>query len=166
MHGILPGCAPSNPTLVNHLFNPGGAALFNKLYPFSLGDRGNLSAPTRRKSELEQRNPGHLLSSPLMSIGASPSDIVNIAKLCYKIYDFCRTAPAELQSLSNRLDRMGRKLDRLSDILEKSGNGTCEQTPALEQHLLDARAHLEPLLSATNGATSAKGLTRLALKQD
>ena len=100
-----------------------------------------------------------------MSVGASPSDIVNIAKLCYKIYGFCRTAPAELQSLSNRLDKMGRKLDRLSDILDKSGIGTCEQKPALEQHLLDARAHLEPLLSATNGATSAKGLTRLALNQ-
>ena len=100
-----------------------------------------------------------------MSFGASPSDIVNIAKLCYKIYSFCRTAPAELQTLSDRLIKMGRKLDRLSEILDKSGIGTCEQAPALEQHLLDARAHLEPLLSATNGATSAKGLTRLALNQ-
>lgn len=60
---------------------------------------------------------------------------------------------------------MGRKLNRLSEILDKSGIGTCEQAPALEQHLLDARAHLEPLLSATNGAASAKGLTRLALNQ-
>ena len=100
-----------------------------------------------------------------MSFGGSPSDIVNIAKLCYKIYSFCRTAPAELQGLSNRLDQMGRKLDRLSAILDKSGIGTCEQVPALEHHLLDARAHLEPLLFASNGATSAKGLTRLALNQ-
>lgn len=100
-----------------------------------------------------------------MSFGASPSDIVNIAKLCYKIYSFCRTAPSELQSLSDRLIKMGQKLDRLSKILDKSGIGTCEQAPALEQHLLDARAHLEPLLSATNRATSAKGLTRLALNQ-
>ena len=100
-----------------------------------------------------------------MSFGGSPSDIVNIAKLCYKIYNFCRTAPAELRGLSNRLDKMGRKLDRLSAILDKSVIGTCEQAPELQQHLLDARAHLEPLLSATNGATSAKGLTRLALNQ-
>ena len=100
-----------------------------------------------------------------MSFGGSPSDIVNLAKLCYKIYNFCHTAPAQLQVLSDRLDKMGRKLDQLSAILDRSGIGTCEQAPALEQHLLDARAHLEPLLSATNGATPAKGLARLALNQ-
>ena len=100
-----------------------------------------------------------------MSFGGSPSDIVNIAKLCYKIYNFCHTAPAELQGLSNRLDKMGRKLNRIMAILDKSGIGPCEQAVALQQHLFDTRAHLEPLLSATNGATSAKGLTRLALNQ-
>lgn len=100
-----------------------------------------------------------------MSFGGSPSDIVNIAKLCYKIYNFCRAAPAELQGLSNRLDKIGRKLDRLRTVLDESGVGTCEQVSELKQHLLDARAHLEPLLSATNGATSASGLARLALNQ-
>ena len=104
-----------------------------------------------------------------MSFGWSPSDIVNIAKLCYEIYSFCRTAPAELQGLSNRLDKMGRKLDRLSTILDKSRLGVWEQVPALEQHLLDAKAHLEPLLSTINRAASApfraKGLARLALNQ-
>ena len=100
-----------------------------------------------------------------MSFGGSPSDIVNIAKLCYKIYNFCHTAPAELRDLSNRLDKMGRKLDRIMVILDESGIGSCEQAVALQQHLFEIRAHLEPLLSATNGATSAKGLTRLARNQ-
>ena len=102
-----------------------------------------------------------------MSFGWSPSDIVNIAKLCYEIYRFCSTEPAKLQDLSNRLDSIGRKLYRLRDILDKCGLETWRQAPALEQHLLDARAHLEPLLFATNGATSAraraKGLFRLGL---
>ena len=100
-----------------------------------------------------------------MSFGGSPSDIVIFTKLCYKIYSFCRTAPAELQGLSDRLEKMKQKLDRLSAVLDKSGIGSCEQIPTLKQHLLDARAHLEPLLSATNGATSARGLTRLARNQ-
>lgn len=104
-----------------------------------------------------------------MAFGWSSSDIVNIAKLCYDIYSFCHPAPTELQVLSNRLDKMERKLNELSAILDKSGLGTCKQAPALEQNLLDARAFLEPLLPATKRTTSspfrAKKLIRLGLKQ-
>ena len=105
-----------------------------------------------------------------MSFGWSPSDIFNLAKICYEVYSFCRTAPAELEGISERLDQMGRKLLRLSTVLEKSGLGTWKQAPALEQHLLDLRAYLEPLRSVTDRNTStpskAKGLARLALNQD
>ena len=97
-----------------------------------------------------------------MAFGWSSGDLVTLAKLCYETYSFCRTAPAELQGLSNRLDKMGRKLDRLKTILDKSGLETFKEAHALEQHLLDAKAHLKPLLSATN---RAKGLTQLALNQ-
>ena len=104
-----------------------------------------------------------------MSFGGSPSDIVNFARLCHDIYSFCHTAPTELQGLSNRLQGMERKLYRLSAILDRSNLGTWERRPELEQHLLDARACLEPLLSAINKAISAPsramGLTRLALNQ-
>lgn len=102
-----------------------------------------------------------------MAFGWSPTDIANIVKLCYEIYRFCSTEPAKLQGLSNRLDSIVRKLERLSDILDTCGLGTWKHAPALEQHLLDARANLEPLLFATNGATAArsraKGLFRLGL---
>jgi hypothetical protein len=54
-----------------------------------------------------------------MSFGWSPSDILTLAKLAYEVYSFYRNAPAELESLFNRLDRIGRKLERLSTVLDK-----------------------------------------------
>jgi hypothetical protein len=105
-----------------------------------------------------------------MSFGWSPSDIVSLARLSYEIYGFCQNAPAELQDLFERLNRIGQKLQRFSTILEKSGLGIWKEAPDLEQHLLDARAYLEPLRSVFHKAASApskaKGLARLALKQD
>ena len=98
-----------------------------------------------------------------MAFGWSSSDILFIAKLCYDVYSFCHTAPAELQGLSRRLDRVERNLNRLLAILDKSGFEKCKEAPALEKHLLDARAYVEPLLSSTKRTTSS--LTRLALKQ-
>jgi hypothetical protein len=105
-----------------------------------------------------------------MSLEWLPSDILALAKLAYEVYSFCQNAPAELQSLFNRLKKIGRKLERLSTILEKSGLGTWKGAPALQQHLLDAKTYLEPMESVTNRDTSvlskATGLTRLALNQD
>lgn len=105
-----------------------------------------------------------------MSFGWSSGDIISLAKLCWDVYNFIHTVPAELQSVFCRLDRIGRKLERLVTILEKSGKGTCEEIPSLKQHLLDAKVSLEPLRNVTNKAASippkAKGLARLSLSQD
>ncbi|KAL9105809.1 MAG: hypothetical protein Q9227_009065 [Pyrenula ochraceoflavens] len=104
-----------------------------------------------------------------MSFGWSPSDIVSLARLCYDVYSFCRIAPAELQGLLTKVDEIGQKLERLSSILEKSGLGQWKQASALEQHLLNARAYLEPLRPITEKDAStpskAKVLARLALDQ-
>ena len=105
-----------------------------------------------------------------MSFGWSPSDIVTVANLCYEIYSFCQRAPAELQGLKARLERMEGKLRQFSAVLEKSGLGSWKQAPTLKQHLLDAKEYLEPLQSVSNETTSAskkaKGLVRLAWTRD
>lgn len=105
-----------------------------------------------------------------MSFGWSPGDLVSLSRLCFEIYGFCKAAPGELEGLSDRLNAIGKKLGRLSNILEKSGLGTWKQTPALEQALLDAKAFLEPLRPVINKNASvpskAKGLARYAFSQD
>ena len=105
-----------------------------------------------------------------MSFGWSPGDLVSLSRLCFEIYSFCQAAPAEFESLADRLNAIGKKLGRLSNILEKSGLGTWRQTPALEQALLNAKAFLEPLRSVANQNASislkAKGLARYVLSQD
>jgi hypothetical protein len=105
-----------------------------------------------------------------MSFGWSPGDLVSLSRLCFEIYSFCQAAPAELEGLSDRLDAIGKKLGRLSHILEKSGLGTWKQTPELEQALLNAKAFLDPLRPITTKNASipskAKGLARYAFSQD
>ena len=101
-----------------------------------------------------------------MSFGYSAGDIVTLAKLCYGLYNFCRTAPYEVQGLCGKLDKLKKKLDRLSAIVEKSGLGTWRRAPALEQSLLEIKEYLEPLQSATakesSTPTRARGLVLLA----
>jgi hypothetical protein len=106
-----------------------------------------------------------------MSFGWSPSDIVNLARLCYEVHNFCRVAPADLQGLMDRLDKIGQRLNRFSNILEKSGLGTWTQAPSLERDLHETKAFLEPFQTVINHASSspfkkAKGLGRLALNKD
>lgn len=102
-----------------------------------------------------------------MSFGWSASDIVTIAGLCYKVYQFCQDAPAELHDLADRLDRIGQKLKNFSTVLERSGLGTWRQSQTLELHLLEAKNYVEQLHSAFDKASSAplqraRGLARLA----
>ena len=105
-----------------------------------------------------------------MSFGWSSSDIVCIAKLAYDAYTFCREAPADLQGLSDTLNRIRHKLDHFSSILDKSGLGSWRQAPDLEQHLRDTHKFLEPLRSFTNrkglSPSKVKALTQAGLKQD
>ncbi|KAL9062914.1 MAG: hypothetical protein Q9157_008542 [Trypethelium eluteriae] len=105
-----------------------------------------------------------------MSFGWSIGDLVSLSKLCFDIYSLCQAAPAELDGLSERLNAIGKKLERLSNILEKSGLGRWNQTPALKKALLDAKAFLEPLRPVINKKASVpskgKGLARYAFSQD
>lgn len=104
-----------------------------------------------------------------MSFGWSVGDILKIVEICNEIRRFCKHAPAELQDLSDRLERIGTKLSRLSDTLKKSGLGVWSGTPAVEEHLAEVETFLKPLIKAVHhdrpSLVKIQGFFRLAQQQ-
>ena len=103
-----------------------------------------------------------------MSFGCSAGDFLLLANSLYELYNFCQNAPADVQLIVAKVERIAGKLKQFSRILESSGLGVWKQELTLEQSLRDAASFLDPMRIVKHDGfkSKAKGLFRVATKKD